>query len=102
MISDELLCIVQLESGGYDKYNAYLFNVFTREKVNTIELKFIGKKLRAIYPMKGKYLIICGEKNFTQYKLEQNNISLIHEKSIFESKGFVFFNNQKKKHIYIL
>ena len=45
--------------------------------------------------MKGKYLIISGEKNFLQYTLEKNNISLIHEKSIFESKGFTSLNNKK-------
>ena len=39
MISDELLCIVQFEDDNImDKYNAYLFNAFTREKVNTIQL----------------------------------------------------------------
>ena len=45
--------------------------------------------------MKRKYLIISGEKNFLQYKFENNNISLIHEKTIFESKGFASLNNKK-------
>ena len=89
MISDELLCII-------DSYSANLFNVYTYEKVKTIKLD--DKAPRAIYCIKEKYLIILRDECLKQYRIEQDNISLMHERDISNNiLGFIFLNIKKKE-----
>ena len=95
MISDELLCIVT-ESYKTFQYCAHLINVYKREKVNEIILEKEFVKVKGIYSMKGKYLISYQNNIFKQYKVEKDNISLIHEYETSETNfGLVFLNNVK-------
>ena len=101
MISDELLCITN-DSLLSTSYSAYLININKHKLVKIIPLREGYEEFRAIYPIKGKYLITISEekmkniKNIKQFKVEADNISLMHELEINdEFLGIIFLNNGK-------
>ena len=99
MISDELLCIIQQSHENFN-YCAYLINVYKYEKVNVIPIEeSFAKDFMRICSMKGKYLITISEKNIRkirQFKVEEDNISLMHELEIHEPFYRVIFLNNGK------
>ena len=101
MISDELLCIIQQSHKNFN-YCAYLINVYKYEKVNVIPIEeSYGKEFRALYPMKGKYLIITTKskeviEKIKQFKVEEDNISLMHELEIPNAFFCISFLNNGK------
>ena len=94
MISDELLCIIQQSHENFN-YCAYLINVYKYEKVNVIPIEeSFAKDFMRICSMKGKYLITISEKKIKkirQFKVEEDNISLMHELEIHEPFYRVIF-----------
>jgi hypothetical protein len=100
MISDELLCIIHESQKNY-QYCAYLINVYKYEKVNIIPLEESFSKFRALCSMKGKYLITITSakekiEKIRQFKVEEDNISLMHELEIPNKFfGMFFLNNGK-------
>ena len=101
MISDELLCIIQQSHENFN-YCAYLINVYKYEKVNVIPIEeSYDKEFRALYPMKGKYLIITTKskeviEKIKQFKVEEDNISLMHELEIPNAFFCISFLNNGK------
>ena len=89
MISEDLLFFLK------NKKECFIINVPQQEKVNHFKS---DKIIRQIYSIKGKYLFLLKENCIMQYKIENENISLMNEfKTTVDYYGLICLNNKKKK-----
>ena len=89
MISEDLLFFLK------NKKECFIINVPQQKKVDHFKS---DKIIRNIYSIKGKYLFLLKENCIMQYKIENENISLMNEfKTTVGYYGLICLNNKKKK-----
>ena len=86
IVSDNLLCIVD------SKKECLMINVREQKLVNQFKS---DKIISYIHAVKGKYLFIVKQNCIMQYKVENDNISLIQEFETNDYDGLICLKNEK-------